>query len=301
LDITRKAAHLVKNTGELTFQVEVHKLFSDIYTATGNYKLAYENLNLYKLYNDSIFNADNTKKLTEQQMNFDFKLKEEKKDVAAKQALKYQKNIRNCIIGGFLLIAIFVFILLRQRYKLATIRKQKAHEVDMHKMKNEMAVKDLESHALRAENENSLLKEEKLQEKLDFNNRELASATMYLYQKNEMLSGLRKELDKLDPSANPKQIDKIRSVIQNDNHAESDWENFRIHFEQVHPDFFKNLSGKHPHLTSYEVRLCAYLHLKMATREIASLLNITPESVIKAKVRLNKKLNAPREGNDAPL
>ncbi len=299
LDQTLKALQIVTRTGELNYKAKIYRQLSEIYAAQGDFRQAYENQRSYKQFNDSIFNAKNSKKLTEQQMNFDFKLIQEKKDAASKQALHDQKNIRNYSIGGLLLVALFIIILLRQRYKLATIKKQKAHEAAMQKLENEIAIKDIETQALKVENENILLKEEKMQEKLDFNQRELASATMYLYQKNEMLSGLRKEIDALPPAAvNPKQLEKIRSAIQNDHYVEADWERFRIHFEQVHPDFFKDLNEKHPGLTPYEVRLCAYLHLKMSTKEIAGLLNITPESVIKAKVRLNKKLNPPATMND---
>jgi len=43
-------------------------------------------------------------------------------------------------------------------------------------------------------------------------------------------------------------------------------------------------------LTAYEIRLCAYLHLQLSGKEIATLLNIDPPSVRKAKMRLKKKM-----------
>lgn len=294
LTYTSEAGEIVKRTKELNFQAEIYRQLSKIHESMGNAVPALQNYKLFKTYNDSIFNAENSKKLTEQQMNFDFKLIQEKKDAAAKQALKDQKNIRNYSIAGLFLIAIFTIIILRQRYKLATIRKQKAHDAAMHKLENEIALKDLESEALRVENENILLKEEKLQQKLTFNERELASATMYLYQKNEMLSGLQKQLNDVPVSASlpEKSIRKIKETIQSNLYLDADWEKFKVHFEKVHPDFFKNLREKHPGLTQYEVRLAAYFHIELSTKEIAALLNINPTSVHKAKSRLNKKLSS---------
>ena len=57
-------------------------------------------------------------------------------------------------------------------------------------------------------------------------------------------------------------------------------------------DFQNRLKTKSPGLTAYEVRLCTYLRSSLSTKEIATLLNITPDSVKKAKHRLRKKLDA---------
>jgi len=59
----------------------------------------------------------------------------------------------------------------------------------------------------------------------------------------------------------------------------------------VHPSFFNNLQTAHPQLTKYELRLYAYFHINLSTKEIAALLNIAPSSVRQAKARLNKKMN----------
>jgi hypothetical protein len=134
--------------------------------------------------------------------------------------------------------------------------------------------------------------QEELQAKLEANQRELASNALYIYQKNEMLTELQKQIERLSTDNNqPKQaIKEIKATIQNNLNLETDWDRFKLHFEQVHPNFFKDLLAKCPSLTSYEMRLSAYLHLNMSTKEIATLLNINPDSVYKAKTRLNKKL-----------
>lgn len=52
------------------------------------------------------------------------------------------------------------------------------------------------------------------------------------------------------------------------------------------------LKARYPQLTSYDIRLCTYLKSNFSTKEIATLLNITPDSVKKAKHRLRKKISA---------
>ena len=54
--------------------------------------------------------------------------------------------------------------------------------------------------------------------------------------------------------------------------------------------FQEKLMRQFPLLTAYDLRLCTYLKANLNTKEIATLLNITPDSVKKAKHRLRKKL-----------
>lgn len=50
------------------------------------------------------------------------------------------------------------------------------------------------------------------------------------------------------------------------------------------------LKQRYPSLTAYDLRLCTYLNANLTTKEIATLFNITPDSVKKAKHRLRKKM-----------
>lgn len=66
-------------------------------------------------------------------------------------------------------------------------------------------------------------------------------------------------------------------------HLLMELENTNTHFQQ-------QLKRRFPDLTAYDLRLCTYLKSNLSTKEIATLLNITPDSVKKAKHRLRKKL-----------
>lgn len=56
-------------------------------------------------------------------------------------------------------------------------------------------------------------------------------------------------------------------------------------------EFQQELKRRYPKLTAYDLRLCTYLKANLSTKEIATLLNITPDSVKKAKHRLRKKIS----------
>lgn len=68
------------------------------------------------------------------------------------------------------------------------------------------------------------------------------------------------------------------------------WEDFEYHFLQIHESFYKNLELKHPSLTNYDKRLAAMLKLRLSTKEISNLLNVTPKTIENSRTRLRKKL-----------
>ncbi|MEM9260926.1 MAG: LuxR C-terminal-related transcriptional regulator, partial [Bacteroidota bacterium] len=71
--------------------------------------------------------------------------------------------------------------------------------------------------------------------------------------------------------------------------AEKD-DSFSIQMEELHQNFLTNLNARYPELTTYDLRLCAYLKSGLSTREIADLLNVLPSSVNVSRSRLRKKL-----------
>jgi DNA-binding NarL/FixJ family response regulator len=99
-----------------------------------------------------------------------------------------------------------------------------------------------------------------------------------------------KELNKQYPNSKQPGLQSIESILQSNLYLDDDWSKFKLHFEQVHPNFFKDLQEKYPSLTKNEIRLHAYFHINLSTKEIAALLNIDPASVRRAKTRLYKKM-----------
>ncbi len=61
-------------------------------------------------------------------------------------------------------------------------------------------------------------------------------------------------------------------------------------FKSIDPEFIQKLSAHYPDLTKSELEFCALLKLRLHNKEIAHILQISHESVIKKKYRLSKKL-----------
>jgi hypothetical protein len=132
-----------------------------------------------------------------------------------------------------------------------------------------------------------------LQQQLEANQRELVGNSLYIHQKNKLLADLKThvgDLKQRGTSDESEVFKNIRSSLNGGDYLDEEWDKFKLHFEQVHPRFFKELQASHPILTRYELRLYAYFHINLSTKEIAALLNIAPASVRQAKMRLNKKM-----------
>jgi DNA-binding CsgD family transcriptional regulator len=105
------------------------------------------------------------------------------------------------------------------------------------------------------------------------------------------------ELKKTSDAAVSKQLNNLDKLVDSRLNIDKDWEDFRMHFEQVHQDFFKLLKEQCPDLSSGELKLCALIKLNMNMKETAAILGISSESVKTARYRLRKKLQLSHEEN----
>ena len=83
---------------------------------------------------------------------------------------------------------------------------------------------------------------------------------------------------------------KINEIIQNNLNIDEEWENFKMHFDKVHPDFFEKLKQACDSLTEENLRMCAYIKIRLTNKQIAQLLHVIPNTVITSRYRLKKKL-----------
>ncbi len=154
-----------------------------------------------------------------------------------------------------------------------------------------------EADRLRADERALRLQQKRLEEQLQARNRELATKTLHVVQKNELLASLSGEIKstltqtKTDSSELRQLMRKLEQGIASD----EDWEEIKLHFEQVNPGFFDRLMKRQPKLTPKDLRLAAYLRMNLSTKEIASLLNFTVRGVETHRYRLRKKLELSSE------
>jgi ligand-binding sensor domain-containing protein/DNA-binding CsgD family transcriptional regulator len=147
----------------------------------------------------------------------------------------------------------------------------------------------------KSEKEIIKLKNEKLELEIETKNSELASNTMHLVQKAELMSKIKNELFKLKKElkdeAQAADFNKMIRLLNAEEKSDESWEQFSVHFDKVHVDFLKHLKDAYPGITSNELRLSAYLKMNLSTKEIAKLMKISPRGVEIGRYRLRKKLN----------
>ncbi|MHA7059480.1 helix-turn-helix and ligand-binding sensor domain-containing protein [Aquimarina sp. M1] len=148
--------------------------------------------------------------------------------------------------------------------------------------------KQLELRQLESEREIMKLNNEKLTQDIESKNRELASSTMNIIKKNEILNTIKKELQKSEFERDG--VKNVERIIDRNLNNKDDWKHFEEAFNSVDKDFLKKLKEKHDNLTPHDLRFCTYLRLNLSSKEIAPLLNISVRSVEIKRYRLRKKL-----------
>ena len=126
-------------------------------------------------------------------------------------------------------------------------------------------------------------------------NEELVSKAMDYNKQNEIYEGVRKNINSLkkakDLKAFKKYILGLKKDLAEKKKTEMSWDSFKMHFEQVHPDFFDKLLVNGGSLTQNDLRICAYIRLNLSTKDIANILNISNRAIQTSRYRIKKKLN----------
>jgi ligand-binding sensor domain-containing protein len=138
------------------------------------------------------------------------------------------------------------------------------------------------------------LQNEKLVREMVYKNKELADVSMHLVERTDALIKVKDELQRLHKKTGgnhdvQRAIELVNEIEKNN----SNWEQFAAHFDEINNDFIKNLKTKFTNLTSTDLKVCTYLQLKLASKEIAQLMNISVRGVEISRYRLRKKLQVP--------
>ncbi len=272
-------------------KTSLYKLYQ-INKKTGNHQLALNWHEQYMQFKDSVESEHLKKNLQEIEAKYK-SVKQEKTilELKEKELIEQSRQrIVQFIFGVIITIVLFLAILFwLKRQKDIQIHRQK-----MMTLKNEKALVD-------AEIAQKKLETEKLQNDIEFKTRQLAGHALNMMQKNKLLQSISTDIEAKmkSPDCGDKQAMKqiLRSVQQGLN-IDKDWDLFKIYFEQINERFFDKLKDINPALTSNDFRLCALTKLNLSIKEMASVLNISPDSLKNARYRLKKKLKL---GSDESL
>jgi tetratricopeptide (TPR) repeat protein len=199
---------------------------------------------------------------------------------------KNSKTIQWILIIGIWLIVLLSFLLIK------SFRQRTKNQKKLFEQQQVIAQKELE---------NQQLKSKDLKGELDTKNRELTSYSMNFVQKNQLLQEFQNKIQEAKKTKSMERIEKILSemerTIRTSQGKEKDWEDFKQHFENVHPDFFTSLKEKYPDLSSNDLKVAALTRLNLSIKEASNILGISPESTKTARYRLRKKMGLSPEAD----
>ncbi|PRX54794.1 tetratricopeptide repeat protein [Flagellimonas meridianipacifica] len=271
-----KAMQISDSLGALEQKRNAYMHRSFTYESLGNHAKALEDIKNFQKLNDSIFNKTKSQQIEELKTIYETEKKEsalalQEEEIKTLNEKARADKLQKGLYAGGMTSALALFGLsvfgYRQRIKRNRIAREKQEEI----YKQEIAHKQ----------------------------KELASQTLHLVQKNTFIQELKENLENLknSPDKFKAEFRRIVMLLKKENASDKDWEVFKSYFAEVHNDFDQKLKTLYADISEKEIRLAAFLRMNLTTKEIAATLNVLPDSILKSKYRLKKKLGLDRETN----
>ncbi len=290
----------LKTAANNSFKVDLYELKSLIALKTNNIKAIYAAKDSIVQLNNTINLHKNRDILVNSKLKFELASSNHELAINKEKTESQQKVFR--IVTFFLVILILVISW--AFYKRNQVSKQKRIlyeqslqitdlELEREKQKTHLLNQELKEKELRNELEKEKLKEKELQLKQEIaqNNKQLSDKILFQNTRNELIENIISKVSDLPEIKKDNQLH--QSIVNLKLHLREDtkWEEFTTNFESVNSDFIRKLKNAHTNLTANDVRFLSFIYLNLSYKEIAALLNITPESCRKRKERVSKKLN----------
>lgn len=265
---------IMEPIGALSTTSMAYKYRSEVFQALNNTSAALEDFKTYHSLNDSIFDEKKSQQIEELKTIYETEKKEAEIALQQKEILALNQEIEIGLLrkqryagGMFTFVAISILLVFgfRQRMKKKEIERKKQEEI--------------------------------LRQEIEFKKKELASQTLHLVQKNTFIQELKDNLERIKNSPELFKIEfrRIVMLLRRENASDKDWEVFKSYFSEVHDNFDKKLTRIYPEISEKELRMASFIKMKLSTKEIAVMLNVLPDSVLKSKYRLKKKLGVDKE------
>ncbi|MEA3448812.1 MAG: tetratricopeptide repeat protein, partial [Bacteroidota bacterium] len=292
------AVDIRKDIGNMEALANSKKLLADIYAAQNDYAKAYKTQSEYQQLKDSISEREMELKFSELKLKYESATKD-KAILLLKKEAQERRNYNTILIivaSGLVVFSVLLFYAFRTKSRLLkSNRKYYEQQQTLNKLnmeKQEAENRLLEEEVKRKE-ESMKLEKENYQADIEHKSRELLTSAMHLVNKNKILASIRDSLDDISINADAAFRNNARKIIAEIDktiHVDSDWEQFKMHFEQVNSGFFEKLEAEYPNLTRSDMKICAYLKINLSTKEIAQIMNVSPGSVHKRFYRLRRKM-----------
>ncbi len=279
-DYLERAEHLADGIGLLKLQRDVTLAHKELSERHGNYRAALTYADRYRQLTDTLYDQELTALMTGYEARRSYARQQEELDRATTELQFSEQRRKNERLTRWLLLLVLLLVATTAWF----LVKLKDRAIDRKR-------KDLLASESRTE---------ELREELHDRERQLTANALNLANKSGAIADLKGSLDgmrKKLPQTMRGEFGKLTRQVSNLIETDTEWEDFRKHFEAVHPDLIVQLKQRYPDLTQNEFRLIALLRLNLNTKEMSSILGISPDSVKTARYRLRRKMDLPTGTN----
>lgn len=266
---------MAQRKGQLEEEKVALRMLTHFYKVKEDYKKSFEYYRLFNKLKDSLYSMEKQKIIEELSVKYETTKKEEHIKLLEKERQIQLQN--KWMLAGFLFVSIFVggVIMLMLSFR---NRKNK----ELFRSKEKLRIAELTQ----------------IKNELDFNKKELERFMLNFIEKTKLISDLEGKLESFSEMSefrNPN-IDKdISELIQMKILTEENWAQFKMHFEKAYPGLIQQIKETYEHLSPAELRMFLLMKLNIDSKEIASILGISIESVKKTRYRLKKKIELKEE------
>lgn len=291
-----EAVEISKRSDQLVFEHLSYSLLSDISASMEDYRLAYDYLLKTKGLYAKIENLKNSEMLAEVQAKFELSRYEYELAIADEKYGSMKKRYTYIVVSIFVIGVLLAYsfrirLLIEKQKNILLHRKEQIAALELENVEAQRMALEQE---IMYNEEQAALNEKLLIEEIDKKNKEVASKLLVSAAKTDIINQVIAHIEKVGEKGQAN-INAIKNELKNTINIDKDWDDFIVHFEQTHGGFFQKLLSLHPSLNSNDLRFAAYLKINLSSKEIARLLNITPSSYRKRKMRLKEKLHVERE------
>jgi len=230
-----------------------------VYRALGNWDSAYAYQQCYETLHENM-----EEKLADSRLGIArVRLDNLKNELLIKNLNKEKKSEefkRNAIIAGLIMLSIITILYVN------SLRVKLRHKMEIAAEQSKMAAVEVQA----------------AKEKLDL-------FTSNIIEKSNLIEILQQRVKDRDFDSTQQQL--VDQLLQQSILTEDDWERFKKLFDKIHPGFFRKLKEKASDITVAEQRMAALTRLQLETRQIASMLGISVDSVHKSRQRLRQRFN----------
>ncbi len=284
-----KAEKKVSGLDARWLQAEFYLARSEYYVREGLLERAINDLRQFANLKDSIYNQQKAEALAEIQALYQVEKKDAELFRKQNELLRQQQSTQLVISISLAALVLAGGLSAGVVYRSRQRKRKSAEELERVKQSEAL----LQARKDAAEKELALQKAEAVavQQELEFKRKEITQLALHIGRQTEMLEHLKSQLNQLGDQ----QVRTISRDLDAQLNMARQREQFELNVDLMNEDFYRRLTEKHPSLTENEKKLCAMLRLKLSSKEIAAVQNISPKSVDMNRYRLRKKLNIVNE------